>query len=95
MIVRITRTDQAGTTVLLVEGGLSSAFVDEMARECASLDGAFVLELSNLRRVDAAGASLLAELASKGVEMRGVSPYIAMRMQQYDSSTRSSNASVA
>jgi anti-anti-sigma factor len=83
MMVRITRTEQEGTTVLQVEGSLSAVFVDEMARECESVNGPFVLDLVNLRYVDSAGAALLAQLAATAAELRGVSPYIAIRMEQY------------
>jgi hypothetical protein len=82
MLVRITRTIQDCTTVLQVDGGLFSEFVPEMTRECDSLDEAFILDLTNLYCIDAAGAAMLAELACKGVEIRGASPYITLRIQQ-------------
>lgn len=85
MLVRITRTYQNEMTVLRVEGGLSSEIVDQLAQECDMLDNAFVLDVANLRSIDAAGSALLAELASRGVAMRGISPYIALRMQQHAS----------
>ena len=82
MMMRITRREQGDLTVLHVEGGLTGLFVDEMTRACSALDGRFALDLANLRCVDAAGVQLLVELASRGVELLGASPYIALRLQQ-------------
>ena len=95
MLLRITRIDHDGTTVLRVEGRLSSTFVGELAKECEALHLAAALDLSNLCCVDAAGAAMLVKLASKGVEMREVSPYITMRMQQYALPSSSPHTSVA
>lgn len=36
----------------------------------------YVLDLSELQSADGAGSKRLHELASEGVEMRGVSPYV-------------------
>ena len=85
MLFRIRRADRGETAILVVEGGLSADYVGELVRACNSLDRA-VLDLNNLRCIDIAGAAGLAQLASRGFQLRGVSPYISMRMQHSASS---------
>ena len=46
-----------------------SADLAELAKEYRSVDGALVLELSNLQSADPAGVEVLVELVSMDVEM--------------------------
>jgi ABC-type transporter Mla MlaB component len=82
MSIRITRTSDAGGTVLQVDGQLCSENVAELTKERQSAEGALVLELSNLQSADPAGVDLLLELISLGAQIRGVSPYIELLLKE-------------
>jgi ABC-type transporter Mla MlaB component len=83
MLLRITRAEEGGMTRLVVEGGLRAAHVHVLAEECESTEGSLVLDLTKLCSVDTAGMALLKELAASGVEMRGMSTSIRMRIQHH------------
>jgi hypothetical protein len=78
MGVRITRTTEAGKTVIRVDGQLSVESVPELRRECQLAEVHFVLGLSGLLSADNAGLEILRELASDGAELRGASTYVQM-----------------
>ena len=82
MQMRITRTEQGDKPVLRVEGGLSGAFVNELLKECDLAGPDTILDLCNLRCLDSIGAAALFDLSLRGVEMRSVSTYVDLRMQQ-------------
>jgi hypothetical protein len=93
--MRVTRLELASGTILLVEGRLVSAYTDELARECRSLPPGLILDLKNLRGVDARGATLLAKLLSQGAQLRGVSPYVRLRIEQQHSRLESPGVRIA
>ena len=76
MAIKITRTSNADRAVLRIDGHLRSEDVAELRKACAAANGSLVLELSNLRSADSAGAETLRELASRGTKIRGASRYI-------------------
>lgn len=82
MSIRITRTSDACATVLQVDGQLCSENVAELAKEHRSVNGALVLELSDLQSADKAGVDVLLELISLGAEIRGASPYIELLLKR-------------
>ncbi len=82
MSIRITRTSNAGGTVLQVDGHLCSENVAELTKEQRSAGGSLVLELSNLQSVDPDGVDLLLELISLGAQIRGASPYIELLLKE-------------
>jgi ABC-type transporter Mla MlaB component len=82
MSIRITRTSDAGGTVLHVDGQLCSENLAELMKEHRYVEGALALELSNLQSVDSAGIDLLLELISLGAQTRGASPYIELLLKE-------------
>jgi carbon storage regulator len=81
MSIRITRTSDAGGTVLQVDGQLCSENLAELTKEHRSAEGALILDLSNLQSTDPAGVVVLLELVSLGAEIRGASPYIELLLE--------------
>jgi hypothetical protein len=81
MSIRISTTCGASHTVLKVDGRLRSEDVDELARAFRSVQGATALDLSELQSADDAGVELLRRLVALSVEVRGVSPYIALLLK--------------
>jgi hypothetical protein len=76
MSVRVTRTIDGERTVLEVAGRLESADLSELDKEIDSVDGSFVLDLSELRSADERGVERLRELAAGAAELRGASGYV-------------------
>jgi hypothetical protein len=76
MVVRITKTNGSGQTVLKVDGLLQSMDVDSLHREWATIAGPAALELSELRSADSSGVDAIHRLKAEGAELRGVSPYL-------------------
>ena len=68
-------------TVLRVDGRLTSEDLDELSREFRAVQGAAVLELSDLQSADRPAVELLQELVSLGAELRGASPYIELLLK--------------
>lgn len=81
-MLRITRTTDGSTTVLSIEGRLVGAGVTELKRICQGATPPIAIELTHLQWVDALGSSTLNALADAGVELRGVSPYIALLLDR-------------
>lgn len=69
-------------TVLRIDGHLKSEDVAELRKECAAANGSLILELSDLRSADSAGAGVLGELASRGAKIRGASKYIELLLRR-------------
>jgi hypothetical protein len=59
-----------------VAGRLEPSCLGELQELCRSIEGPFALELSGLLSADANGLEALRELEARGVELRGVSPFI-------------------
>jgi len=73
-MLRITSQRQSDTVVLRLEGRLQGPWVDELS-ECwrrtreGNRDAALLIELVDVRFVDAAGKALLARMHRAGVEI--------------------------
>jgi anti-anti-sigma regulatory factor len=82
MSIRITKTSDACATILRVDGQLCSENAAELTKEHRSVEGALVLELSNLQSVDRTGVDVLLELISLGAQIRGASPYVELLLKE-------------
>jgi len=80
--VRITKTIDELRTVLRIDGRLRSEDVEELARVFRSVQGATVLDLSELKWADRDGVEILRELVALGAEVRGASPYVALLLER-------------
>ena len=76
MTVRIETTSEGSKTVVSVAGRLEGSGVREFLRTCRSITGEFVLDLTGLRSADADGIDAIHKAVSGGAELRGVSPFI-------------------
>jgi anti-anti-sigma regulatory factor len=73
-----------GTCRMELQGRLIGPWVDELRRvagEAPPRCGRVVLDLSALSFIDGCGVALLRELASNGISLDGVTPYIAAMLE--------------
>ncbi len=81
MLLRIAEERLGEATVVHVSGRLGGDGVDELARACRGADGPLRLDLSELLHADEVGVSLLRSLRDAGAELVGVSPFIALLLE--------------
>ena len=81
MPVRIRKTSESDQTVFWVDGYLTAGDVEELDREYRSAQGSRILDLSNLQSADSEGVECLRRLVSFGAEVRNVSQYIALLLE--------------
>jgi hypothetical protein len=81
MLLRITQQHEGSLMVIAIDGHLVRDGVTELERLCQGVTPPLVLDLTYLQRVDAGGITLLNALADAGAQLRGVSPYIALRLR--------------
>ena len=74
--IRIDTTSEGVETVVRIAGRLSEAAVEEFKKACDPIEGAFVLDLSNLLFADAVGVDAIRRLGEKGAKVRGASPFV-------------------
>jgi anti-anti-sigma regulatory factor len=86
MSVRITSISESTGTVLRIAGKLRTEHVGELEREASGVTGRLVLDVSNLASTDAAGAESLKAMALRGAELRGVSTYLELLLEQNEPS---------
>ena len=76
MTVRIETTIEGSKTIVSVAGRLAVSEANELLRECNSIEGGFLLDLTGLRSADPDGIEAIRKLVHAGAELRGVSPFI-------------------
>ncbi len=76
MEIRIDITSEGSDTVVHIAGRLSGAAVAQLRKACDPIEGAFVLNLSNLLFADDAGIDAIWRLGETGAEVHGASPFI-------------------
>jgi hypothetical protein len=79
---RITVAEQGAVRHVRLEGRLTGAEVGELEEAIGNDPGAICLALENLRSADAAGLAALRRLRAQGVELRGVRPHLAWRIEE-------------
>lgn len=82
MRVRITSTIDGDQIILQIAGRLQSAAVSDLDKEIRSVDGPFLLDLSQLVSADEAGIAKLRELACGRAELRGASGYVQLLLKE-------------
>jgi ABC-type transporter Mla MlaB component len=76
-MLRITRTDDdAGRTLLKLEGKLLAAWTAELTAQAPRSAGRLELDLSAVTFVDDAGRAVLLDLISRGATLSGCSGYL-------------------
>jgi anti-anti-sigma regulatory factor len=76
MEIRIDITSEGSETVVYIVGRLSGAAVSQLRKACDPIDGAFILDLSNLLIADDAGIDVIHTIVEEGAEIRGASPFV-------------------
>jgi hypothetical protein len=84
-MVRIDIEREGSTTVAFVSGRLQDGVVEELSKACDGIDSPFVLDLAELVSADAAGIRLVATLQASGAEVRGLSPYLQLLLDDVES----------
>lgn len=74
-------TKRAGEGELAVAGDLTGSMVGELDRALHAAAPGVVLDLSELRRLDAEGASCLRRWRDHGVPLRRMSPLVSLLLQ--------------
>src|SRR5262245_18136872 len=78
MDLRVTVTARDRSTVVHVDGRLTSRSLGELEQLVRTVDGPVVMDLSNLLSADDAGVAVLRSLAGQGARLVRVSPYVAL-----------------
>ena len=81
MTLRITVGRNGTTRCIALAGRLTSEEVGELEGVVHEDPGAARLELGELRSADEAGLAALRRLRREGIEMRGVPPHLAWRIE--------------
>lgn len=84
-MLRITQSSSTRPATLKVEGKLTKACADEVARACAphlSAAGTVVLDFSSVTFIDANAAATIRDLMGQQVRLRGCSPLIARLLKE-------------
>jgi anti-anti-sigma regulatory factor len=76
MEIRINITSEGPETVIHIAGRLSVTSVAQLKKVCDPIEGAFVIDLSNLLFADDAGIDTIRTIDKKGARVRGASPFI-------------------
>jgi anti-anti-sigma regulatory factor len=76
MEIRIDITSEGPETVIHIAGRLSVTSVAQLKKVCDPIEGAFVIDLSNLLFADDAGIDTIRTIDKKGARVRGASPFI-------------------
>lgn len=81
MEIRIDITSEGPETVVRVAGRLAGVAVAQLRKACDPIEGAFVLDLSNLLFADDAGIDVIHTIVEEGAEVRGASPFIQLLLE--------------
>ena len=81
MEIRIDITSEGPETVVCIAGRLSGVSVAQLRKACDPIEGALVLDLSNLLFADDAGIDVIRTIDEKGAEVRGASPFVQLLLE--------------
>ena len=76
MDIRIDIETKGSVDAVRVSGRLVMSSINQLTAICKSMEGNFVLDLSELVFVDDAGAGVIRGLRGKGADIRGASSFI-------------------
>ena len=85
MSVRIETRSEDSKTIVSVVGRLTGPATHEFLRTCRSTKSEFVLDLTGLRSADSEGIEAIRELVHEGRQLRGVSPFIRLLLDDQPS----------
>jgi len=87
MTLRITVSEPGPPTTVKVDGRLTGDQVPELQQVCAEIEGALVLDLTDLNFADRQGVKALHELQAKGADLIGVSQFIGLLLERSSQGT--------
>ena len=76
MEIRIDITSEGPETVVYIVGRLCGTAVAQLRKACDPIEGAFVVDLSNLLFADDAGIHAIRAIVDTGAHVRGASPFV-------------------
>ena len=82
MPIRIDQRTVNGRVVMTVAGALRAEDVGVLEAACAAARAPLALDLAELRTACGPGAEALRRLAAGGVELTGVTPYVALLLAE-------------
>ena len=85
MSVRIETTSEDSKTIVSVAGRLAGSATSEFLRACREIEGEFEVDLTALRSVDSEGIEAIRNLVRGGRELRGVSTFIRLLLDDQPS----------
>jgi len=81
MEIRIDITSEGLETVVHIAGRLAGVAVAQLRKACDQIEGAFVLDLSNLLFADDAGIDVIHTIGENGAKVRRASPFIQLLLE--------------
>ena len=85
MVIRITKTLDAESTILQVDGSVTGESLSPLEAECDAVEGVDVLDVSGVTYVDSAGIDFLrVQQAQRELRLSDVSPYLAALLKIVD-----------
>ena len=81
MEIRIDIKAEGSETVVHVAGRLSGRAVAQFREACYPIEGAFILDLSDLLFADATGIDIIRRIVEKGAEVRRASPFVRLLLE--------------
>jgi ABC-type transporter Mla MlaB component len=81
MTIRVQVKSEGSTTVVALEGRLTSDFVGEIVQQLKSTEGRLALDLSELKWADEEGVAAIREAAAEGAVVRGASPFVRLLLE--------------
>jgi anti-anti-sigma regulatory factor len=79
---RITTASGEDETIIRLEGRLNAKRVGNLKKEIQGASGNVLLDLTDLRSVDAEGVRALRSLSGKGAKLVGASPHIRQLLKE-------------
>lgn len=78
MDLRLTVTQEDRVAVIHVDGWLAAENLNDLEPLVTAIEGEVIIDLSNLVSADDAGVATLRSLAGRGARLIGVTPYVAL-----------------
>lgn len=82
MKIRIDIEFEESKTVVYIAGRLTGPSIEQLRKACDPIEGAYVLDLSNLMFADSEGINAIREICDNGAEIRGASPFIRLLLDE-------------
>ncbi len=76
MTIRIDYTPYGAKPVVRIAGRLTSSAVAQLRKACLPIQGAYVIDLSDLIYADDEGIDAIGEILDKGILVQGASPFV-------------------